>query len=324
MVFAGVSGSAVADASAIGSVMIPAMKQERYPPAYAAAVTAASATIGPVIPPSIPLVVFGLSAGASIGKLFVAGIIPGLAMGLFLITASVIISRVRRYPAGKWQGFGEIAASAMGSLIALSLPVLVVAGLVTGVATATEIGAVAAAYAIVIATLIYRELSLTGLWDALCRAALDSCKVLVILAVAGIFSWIVANMGLAREISALVANASGDPLVVLSLIALLLLALGMVMEPVTLLVVVVPLLVPTALAVGIDVIQLGVVTVLATLIGLVTPPVGFLIYLASAQANCSAVAVVRELAPFLGALFVLMVCLIVFPSWTLWLPAIFF
>ena len=323
MVFAGVSGSAVADASAIGSVMVPAMRREGYTPAYAAAVTAASATIGPVIPPSIPLVVFGLFAGASIGKLFLAGVIPGLLMGAFLLTASYLISLRRGYPSTAWQGWRRLLATAGNAVLALLIPVIVVVGLVGGIATTTELGAVAAVYAIVVSVGIYRDLDLAGLRRSVCRAALDSCRVLVIISVAGIFLWIIANMGLARALAGAVTAFSDNPTLVLAVIAILLLCLGTILEPVTLLVVVVPILTPAALAVGIDVVQLGVVAVLATLIGLITPPVGFLIYLSAAQAEARAAAVVAELTPFLGALLLLLACLVLFPSWTLWLPGLF-
>lgn len=320
MVFAGVSGSAVADASAIGSVLVPAMKRAGYAPGYAAAVTAASATIGPVIPPSIPLVVYGLFAGVSIGQLFLAGVVPGLLMGIFLLVASFVVSWRRGYPATGWQGLGELGRATRDAVLALLMPVIVVVGLAGGVATVTEVGAVAAVYAIVVSLVVYRDLDLKGLWATLQRAALAAVTVLIVISVAGAFVWIVANMGLARHLAAGVAGLSDDPTVILAAIAVLLLLLGTVLEPVTLLIVVVPILVPTARAVGVDLVQLGVVAVLSTLIGLITPPVGFLIYLTAAQAEARALAVVRELTPFLGALLVLLACLIAFPSWTLWLP----
>jgi len=324
MVFAGVSGSAAADASAIGSVMIPAMKQEGYPPAYAASVTAASATIGPMIPPSIPLVVYALFAKQSVGQMFVAALLPGLAMGLVLLAASVWISRRRGYPSRPWQGWMELVRAGGSSLLALALPVIVVAGLVSGAATTTEIGAIAAAYAVLVTTLAYRELSLPALWAAICNAAIDSCRVLIIIAVAGIFSYIVANMGLARSLAQIATAASSDPAIVLAVIMLILLLLGTVLEPVTLLVVIVPILVPTAHAVGIDPIQLGTVAVLATLVGLITPPVGFLIYLTAAQAQVRAGPVIRELSPFVLVLVLLLVALVFVPGLSLWLPRLVF
>ncbi len=324
MVFAGVSGSAAADAAAIGSVMIPAMKREGYPAAYAAAVTAASATIGPIIPPSIPLVVFGLFALTSIGKLFVAGIVPGLLMGVFLLVASYVISRRRGYPAAPWAGWRELTRAAGSSLLALAMPLIVVIGLVGGVATVTEVGAVATVYAVVVSTILYRELDLAGLWQSFMRAGADAAKVLAIISVAGLFIWIVGNMGLARALAGWVGDLTGDPLLVLAIFAAALLVAGTVLEPVTILVVLVPLMIPTAQAVGIDMTQFGVVAVLATLLGLITPPVGFLIYLTAAQAGAQVHHEIRELVPFITALVLLLAALVLFPPLTLWLPGIFF
>jgi tripartite ATP-independent transporter DctM subunit len=322
MVFAGVSGSAAADAAAIGSVMIPAMKREGYPAAYAAAVTAASATIGPIIPPSIPLVVFGLFALTSVGKLFLGGIIPGLLMGLFLLVASYVISRRRNYPAGAWAGQGELWAALRASLLALLMPVLVVVGLIGGVASVTEIGAVACIYAIAVSVFVYRQLDLPGLWRAFGKAGIDAAKVLAIISVAGLYIWIVGNMGLARVLAGWIGDLSGDPMLVLALFAAALLIAGTVLEPVTILVVLVPLMIPTANAVGLDLTQFGVVAVLATLLGLITPPVGFLIYLTAAQAEADVYSEVRELLPFIAALVLLLAALVVVPGLTLWLPAL--
>ncbi len=320
MVFAGVSGSAAADAAAIGSVMIPAMKKEGYSPAYAAAVTAASATIGPVIPPSIPLVVFGLFALTSVGKLFLGGVVPGILMGLFLLVASYLISRRRNYPASGWAGWREVLAAGTASLLALAMPVLVVIGLVGGVATVTEIGAVATVYAVLVSVFIYRELDLAGLWRAVIKAGGDAAKVLAIISVAGLFIWIVGNMGLAKALAGWIGGMTGDPTLVLAIFALALLVAGTILEPVTILVVLVPLMVPTANAVGLDLTQFGVVAVLATLLGLITPPVGFLIYLTGAQADAQILAVVRELLPFIIALVLLLAVLVLFPPLTTYLP----
>lgn len=320
MVFAGVSGSAVADAAAVGSVMIPAMKRDGYGAPYAAAVIAAAATIGPVIPPSIPFVVYGLFALVSVGKLFLAGVIPGLLMGLFLLVASYVIARRRNYPATAWAGWRELGAATMDSALALLMPIIVVVGLVGGIATVNEVGAVAAVYAMLVGTLVYRRLGWAELWHACCRAGIDSCKVLIIIAASGIFIWIVGNMGVGRVLAAWVSSLTGDPLLVLGAFAIVLLIAGLILEPVTILVVLVPLMIPTAKAVGIDLVHLGVVSVLATLIGLITPPVGFLIYLEAAQAEAPVHHVVRELLPFIAALVLLLVALVIFPPLSLFLP----
>jgi tripartite ATP-independent transporter DctM subunit len=320
VVFAGVSGSAVADAAAVGSVMMPAMKRDGYGAPYAAAITASSATIGLVIPPSIPMVIFGLFTGTSIGGLFLAGVVPGLLMAAFLFAASWWISRRRNYPSVAWQGVGELAAALRDSVLALLMPVLVVACLVGGVATTAEIGAVAAIYAALVSALIYRETGVRDLWRAIENAAMDSARVLIVIAISGAFVWIIANMGVAQALAGWL-DALGLPAPwLLAAIAVVLVLAGTVLEPVTLLVVVVPMLVPAAQAAGIDMIHLGIVVVLAGAIGLVTPPVGILIYLTAAQAGAPAVQVIRELTPFLAALLLLLAALVALPGLSLWLP----
>lgn len=322
VVFAGVSGSAVADAAAVGSVMIPAMKKEGYPGSYAAAVTAASATIGLVIPPSIPLVIFGLFTGANIAALFLAGILPGLLMGAFLICASAAIARRRGYPTAGWQGWRELAEAARASAFALLMPVLVVAGLTLGFATTAEIGAVAAVYAALVSSVVYREAGLKELWAAVVEAATDSARVLIIIAISGAFVWIVASLGAAREMAAAIEALGLSGPLVLALVAVLLVLLGTVLEPITLLVVVVPLLVPALVAGGVDLVHFGVVAVLAAAIGLITPPVGILLFITSAQAQSQTRRVIGETLPFLAALLALLAAVVALPGLTLWLPSL--
>ena len=321
-VFAGVSGSAVADVAAVGSVMIPAMKREGYPGAYAAAVTASSATIGLVIPPSIPMVIFGLFTGASIAELFLGGVVPGILMGLFLLVASSLIARRRAYPSERWQGWSEVLAALKASFFALLMPVFVVAGLVLGFATTSEIGAVAVFYAAFVSLVIYREVTVRQLFAAFVEAAVDSSRVLIIIAMSGGFVWIIAYSGIARELASFIQALGLDGILLLALIAVVLLLAGTMLEPITLLVVIVPILVPVAVAGGIDMVHLGIVSILAAAIGLVTPPVGILLYVTAAQAQSSAIAVTRESLPFLLALFLLVAAIVVFPQLSLWLPSI--
>jgi len=322
MVFAGVSGSAMADASAIGSIIIPAMKREGYSGSYSAAVTAASATIGPVIPPSIPLVLFGLFAMTSVGRLFIAGIIPGILMGVFLLIASYFISRRRKYPATAWVGFGEVLRATMSSILALIMPLIVVVGLVGGVATVSEVGAIAAAYSLIVSMLVYQELKPGELWRVICKVSADSAKVLIIVSIAGLFIWIIGNMGVAKVLAVWIESLTSDPKLVLALMAVALLLGGMVLDPVTLFAVFVPIMVPTAAVVGIDLTQMGVIATLATMLGLLTPPVGMLVFLTSAQATAPVHHVFKELVPFLGALLLLLAALIIFPQLSLWLPGL--
>jgi tripartite ATP-independent transporter DctM subunit len=320
MVFAGVSGSAVADAAAVGSVMIPAMKRDGYGSAYAAAVTATSATIGLVIPPSIPMVVFALFTPANVGRLFLAGVLPGVLMGAFLLAASFYIAHRRGYSADVWKGWGEVWSAFKHALLALLMPVLVVGGLVGGIATVAEIGAIAAVYAALVSFVIYRETTFAMLWDAVVSAAVDSARILIIIAISGAFVWIVARLGAANVLALWIGELGVRPVLVLSVIAVGLLVLGTILEPITILIVIAPIITPAAMLAGVDITQLGVVVVLGSAIGLVTPPVGILIYLTAAQAEARAVDVVRESGPFLLALIALFAAVVAFPPLTLWLP----
>lgn len=320
MIFAGVSGSAVADASAVGAVMIPAMRKEGYPAAYAAAVTASAATIGPVIPPSIPMVIFGLLASTSVGKLFIGGVVPGLLMGVFLLIASWLMAHRRGFPAGDWQGFDELRAAALDAALAMLTPFIVVVGLVFGVATTTEVGAVAALYAVLVSLFVYREIGPRELWAALCKSASDSAAVLVMASVAGIFTWLLANLGVGKALAGWVGGLTNDPTLVLLLIVMLLLLAGTVLEPVTTLLVLVPLMIPLVVTLHIDLTHFGLIVVVATCIGLLLPPIGFLIYLTAAQAGCGVVPLVRELVPFVVALILLLLLMVLFPQLVLFLP----
>ena len=241
-------------------------------------------------------------------------------MGVFLLAASYIISRFRNYPATAWAGLGELLRATIGSILALIMPLIVVVGLVGGVATVSEVGAVAAAYALIVSLFFYRELSLRKLWQVLCKVGSDAAKVLIIVSIAGLFIWIIGNMGVARVLARWIGSLTSNPTLVLGLMAVALLIGGTVLDPVTLFAVFVPIMVPTATVVGIDLTQLGVIAVLSTMLGLVTPPVGMLVFLTAAQATAPAHHVFKELLPFIGALFLLLAALIVFPQLSLWLP----
>jgi tripartite ATP-independent transporter DctM subunit len=320
MVFAGVSGSAVADAAAVGSMMIPAMKRDGYSGAYAAAVTAAAATIGPIIPPSIPMVLFGLFTGASVSALFVGGIVPGLLMGVFLMVTCWFIARRRGYPAGEWLGFRELARAVKESALALFLPIFVIYALVSGIATTSEIGALAAVYALLVSLFVYREVTPAAIAKAVGEAAVDTARVLIVVAVAGAFVWIIASIGIGPALAVSLQAMNLGPTAIVAMIALILIVAGCFLEPITLIVVIVPILVPAALSAGADLIHLGVVVVLACSIGLVTPPVGILIYLTAAQAEAPVGKVVGELLPFILALSVLLALVVLFPPLVTYLP----
>jgi len=320
MVFSGVSGSAVADTSAVGSVLIPAMKEEGYPAAYAAAVTAASSTIGPVIPPSIPLVVYGLLTEESIGRLFLAGAVPGALMGIYLIVASYIISRKRNYPARPRAGWATLLKTTFDAAAALVMPLIIVVGIVSGLVTPTEAGALAVVYALVIGLFVYREIRFRDLLGYFSRSMLAAGYVMIIIASAGIFSYLVAEMRAGEMLVRFFTSISESPWVILAIINVFFLVWGAILEPMTALIVVVPMLMPLVNAVGIDPIHFGVVIVLNLMIALITPPVGVVLYLATYLAGVSFSSVVKEIPPFLIALLLALACVTFIPELSLWLP----
>ena len=322
IIFAGISGSAVADAAAVGSVMVPAMKEDGYAPGYAAAVTACSATIGLIIPPSIPMVIFALFTPADVTKLFLAGVVPGLLMGAFLIGISVLVAIRRGHPAAPWGGWGRLWRALRRSALALLLPVLVIGGMMTGVATVSEIGALAALYAALVSLVVYRETTLRQFWSALVVSATDAARVLIVIAASGAFVWIAARVGVASDLAALLGATELSPTLLLALIAVGLLILGTVLEPVTLLIVVAPIVAPPAMLAGIDITQLGLVFVLASTIGLVTPPVGVLLFVTAAQAQVSVLAVIREAAVFIVGLIVVLALIVAVPGLSLGLVSL--
>lgn len=320
MIFAGVSGSAVADAAAVGSVLIPAMKRGGYPGSYAAAVAAAAGTIGPIIPPSIPLVIYGLYSQISIGKLFLGGATPGILMGVYLIIASIIISRRRGYPADQRATLMHVLRSSLDAVLALMMPVIILGGIITGIVTATESAVLAVSYGLILGCFVYRDTKARDLPLILGKAMINSGTVLIIIATTGVFCWIIANMGLGDALVRGLLSISGNKWVLLGVINIFFLIWGCFLDPVTALLIVIPILIPLAQKVGIDLIHFGVVTVLNLMIGLVTPPVGVIVYLTSSMAQEKVEVVFKESVPFLIALLLVLIMSTYLPGIVTWLP----
>ncbi|MBU2982819.1 TRAP transporter large permease [Lentibacter algarum] len=311
--FAGVSGSAVADAAAISGIITPAMREAGYPAPYACAITAAGATIGPILPPSIPMLIYALFTGASVTQLFMSGIVPAFLMAGGLIVLGAFIASRRGFPTGPRASWGDVRTAAVSASLGLAMPVIVVAGLRLGLATATEIGALLVLYASIIGLFFYRSVGVSDLWQCLVEAARASAGLLVIVASAGSFVWILATAGLGQAVADFIVAQDLNAQLLLLLVVLLTLILGMMLDPITILVLLGPLLLPTVTAVGIDVVHFGVVLILSTVIGLLTPPVGVILYLVSAQAGVSPVAVMREMAPMLAVLISVLLLVALFP-----------
>jgi TRAP-type transport system large permease protein len=320
MIISGISGSAVADAAATGSVMIPAMKRAGFPPAFSAALCETAAVMGPIIPPSIPMVIYAILVEVSVGRMFVAGVVPGLLMGLLLLVAVYVISRRRGYPFGAWGGFGAVLAAFGGAFAALVTPVIILGGILGGVFTVTEAGAVACVYCIGIGVLVYRQLGWLDLGRALVTAARGTAAVMLIVGASALMGWLVADLQINKQAAALIFRLTDEPWLFLTIINAFFLIVGMFMDPLAALIVFVPILMPAVVGLGIDPIQFGVVIVINLMIGLCTPPVGYLIYLMANVANEPPQHVIRESLPFLGVLLLTLLAVTYLPGLTLGLP----
>jgi tripartite ATP-independent transporter DctM subunit len=320
MVFSGVSGSAVADASAIGSALIPAMKEQNYPADYAAAVVAAASTMGPIIPPSIAFVVYALVTEVSIGRLFLAGAVPGLLMGVYLLITASYIARKRDFPFSPRASRGELWRTFKGALLALAMPVIILGGIVGGVVTPTEAGAIAVIYAGFVGLFVYKEIRWRDLFGIVTEAMINSGLILLMIAASGIFSWLVANMAIGQALATFFTSLTDSRWLMLVIINVFFLIWGLALEPAIALVTLVPMLVPVANAYQIDLVQLGVVIVLNLMIGQLTPPSGVITFLTAQLAGAPLGAVFREAVPFTIALIGVLVLVTFIPALSLWLP----
>lgn len=322
MVFSGVSGSAVADASAIGTSMIPAMKEKGYPGAYAAAVVAAAATMGPIIPPSIAFVIYALVSDVSVGQLFLAGAVPGLLMGLYLLGAASWVAHRRRLPFSERTTMRAVLAALVDALPALAMPVIIIGGIVGGVVTPTEAGILAVLYAVVVSVFFYRELTWRKTWEICCECMVSSGIILLTIAASGIFSWLVANMAIGETLATTLKALTDNPLLMLALINIVLLLWGLALEPAVALVTLVPVLIPVANAYGIDLVHLGVIVVLNLMIGQLTPPSGVITFLTAQIAGAPLHSVFKEALPFTLALVAVLMIVTYVPVVSLWLPGV--
>ncbi|TBX19140.1 TRAP transporter large permease [Nioella sediminis] len=321
LIFSGMSGSAVADAAGIGKIIIQMMtKGGRYAPGYAAAITAASATIGPIIPPSIPMVLYALVSNSSIGALFLAGIVPGLIMGVVLMAMNYYISSKRGFALEEPVPLKQLPRHTANAFPALLMPVILLYGIYGGVTTPTEAAAVAALYALLLAGLFYRALSLRALYNIFVESARSSAAVGLVIGGALILNFVVVS----ENIPAMVANSlvgiDIHPLVFLLLVNLLILALGCVLDATTIILVIVPLFIPACRELGIDLVHFGVLVVVNSMIGLITPPYGILLFVINAVTGIPLKEIIGEIWAFLAVLIGALLLLILFPDLVLFLP----
>lgn len=320
IIFSGMTGSALADASGLGMMEIKAMEDGGYERPFACAVSAATATIGPIIPPSIPMVIFSMLSGASLGNLFLGGVVPGLVMGVAMMVYIAAVAKRRNYPVGTWQGFRVLSRALLQAFLSLMTPVILLGGIYSGVFTPTEAGAAAALYAMILATLVYREMGLQGLYREMVATVENVGFLSFIIAGAFAFSYVVTLEGISNKIAMTVVSMTASPYVLLLLLNILFLILGCFLDTMILLLVVIPMILPAVQAVGIDMVHFGVVIILNMMIGLCTPPYGMLLFTVSGLTKTPLGPVIREIVPFLWVLITVLFLITYVPSLVLFLP----
>ncbi|MBL8702248.1 MAG: TRAP transporter large permease [Alphaproteobacteria bacterium] len=324
MIFSSMSGSAVTDAAGPGLVATRMMRDVgRYPAGLACAITAASATIAPIIPPSIPLVIYALLSGASIGALFLAGLVPGILMGGALMAAIAVTARRRGLPPGKVVPLREVPTAFARAALSLTLPVVLLGGIWSGVFTPTEAAAVAALWALFLGMLVYRRLPLAGLRPVFAESARQSASTMLLIASAFILNYAIANERLAEALVAQIVAMQLTPLAFMLAVNVFFLVLGCFLDGSVMMLVFVPLLLPSARTLGIDLTYFGIVVTLNFMIGLITPPYGLLLFVMAALARVPLMAIIREVLPFVIALGAILLVLTLFPGITLFLPRLF-
>lgn len=327
MLFGGVSGVAAADVAAVGTVMIPSMERDGYDRGQATGITLASSLMGPVIPPSIPFLIYGVQSERSIGALFLAGAIPGILIGLCLMVLTHVLLRRRGFvsaqsklpPATLRQGLRAMGAA----LVALVMPVVIIGGIVGGVFTPTEAAGVAVGYALLTGVVFFRQLNPARFVTVCVRSAMTSTIVMMILVGSMALNWVLAHSRTPAIVADAFLGLTDSPAIFLLLVIVLLLLIGMPLDPVPGLMIMTPVLLPAALEFGVDPIHFGVVMVMTLVLGLITPPVGASLFVATAVSNLSIERLSIAVLPYLGILLLLTLVIAYVPAISLWLPSLF-
>ena len=324
LIFSGMSGSAVADAAGIGKIIIGMMtKDGRYTRGYAAAITAASATIGPIIPPSIPMVLYSVISDTSIGYLFLAGIVPGLIMGLVLMIMNTIIAHKRNFVTETLVPLKKLPKTTIRAFPALLMPAILLYGIYGGVTTPTEAAAIAALYALFLTGVLYKSVSLKSLYEILVDSAKSSAAVGVVIGGAFILNYIVITENIPGIMTTFLQGIDISPLAFLLFVNVIVLLLGCFLDATTIILVIIPLFIPVCKALGIDLIHFGVLVVVNSMIGLITPPYGILLFVINAVTGISLKEMIAEIWIFIFVLLIALGIMILFPGLILWLPEMF-
>lgn len=324
VIFAGMSGAAVADAGGLGTIEIKAMRDAGYDTDFSVGITAASSTIGPIIPPSLPLVIYGVMASVSIGELFTAGLIPGLMMAVSLMVMVAWYSRRRNYPRDASFQLSRLWSTFKQAFLPLLTPAIIIGGIVSGVFTPTESAVAAVMYALFLGLVVYRSLS----WRHLVRVSMDtietSAAILMIVAAASVFAYILTANQVAVALGDFLLGISEEKNVVLLIMMLMVLAIGLFMETIAAITILVPVLLPIANQVGIDPVHLGIILILNLMLGLLTPPVGMVLYVLSQVSGVPFERCVTATMPFLVPLIAVLLLIVFVPEFALWLPTHFY
>ncbi|MGM0823605.1 MAG: TRAP transporter large permease [Pseudomonadota bacterium] len=324
IVFSGMSGAAVADAGGLGTIEIKAMKDAGYDEEFSVGITAASSTIGPIIPPSLPMVIYGVMASVSVGQLFVAGLVPGLLMGLVLMAMITIISRRRGYTRDAVFSLRVLGHTFKRAFLSLLTPVIIVGGIMSGAFTPTEAAIAAVVYALVLGVVVYRTLT----WRRLLKVSMETIEttavILLIVAGASIFAWILTSNQVTQHVVTLLGPFADNPIATLLIINLVLILVGCFMETIAAITILVPVLLPVAITAGVDPVHFGVIMVLNLMIGLLTPPVGMVLYVLSRVSGISFEKCMRGTLPFLVPLVIALLLVTFIPAISLWLPTLIY
>ncbi|MDD7984991.1 TRAP transporter large permease [Lentisphaera marina] len=323
MIFGGISGTAIADTTSIGAVMIPGMAKRGYDKPFAAAVTASSSTVGPIIPPSVPMIIVGSLTSISVGKMFLAGAIPGLLLGLAMLATTYIISIVKNYPKGEKFSVKRLFLEGKSAIWALLLVVIILYGIIGGIFTPTEASIVASIYALFIGLFVYKTLSFKNIPAILLDTILGTAALMTLVGMANVFAWILASENIPQMLANGILSITENPVLVILFINILLLFVGSFMETIAALIILFPSLLKVAEGVGMDPVHFGVMAVLNLMIGLTTPPVGVCLFVASEIAETPLKKVIKALFPYLACNLIVLLLVAYIPQISLWLPSLF-
>lgn len=324
MLFAKISGSAYADASMLGTVLLPRMKEKKYPVATSTVILAAGATIGPIIPPSIQMVIYGVTASVSVGQLLIAGFFPGIVMGVMLMLITGIIAKKEKWPKDPKATWKERGKAFLDALWALLMPILIVGGMLTGIFTPTEAAVIASLYAFLVGKFVYKELKLKDVLPICRQVFKQTAQVTIIIAAAGVLGWLMTKERIPTILSEALLSVTDNKVIILLLVNLILLVLGCFMETTAIVLLMTPVLLPLMTTLGISPVHFGVFMILNLCIGLITPPVGMCMYIGCGISGCSIGEFSKKLWPFFAALVIALLITVFCEPVSMFLPKLLF